>query len=74
VYDMSTGRYNFEEIQLEAKGHLLGNSDDIYERSGVKNITANNASDRLSFGEIRAEKDNFEYVFTVEGKNILCSR
>jgi len=74
VYDMATGRYNFENVQLEAKGHLFGNSDDIYERSGVKNITARNASDRLTRGEIIAAKDNFEYVFTIEGKKVLCSR
>lgn len=75
VYDMNTDAYNFENVSLEAKGHIFGNSDDIFEKSAVKNITSESVKNQLLYKkEIVISKNGFEMVLVLEQKELIFFR
>lgn len=75
VFDMATGRYNFENFTVETDWHWFGGSDDFVERSNVKNITTPNIFQRTLYNnEIVTRKDNQKIIYTIAECEVLCTR
>lgn len=68
TFNMSSGSWSSVQTGFTVKSHQYGSSDDVMYRSGVRNITIDNASQRSTSGGIIVASKNysgstFKYVF-----------